>query len=300
MIRPGLVFLLAISVAAPLAAGDDAPGPAAVGPVPAALRLDPFYAKHVDAGGIAVVGSGKVPDAALRAARDIVDPMLGHRPDLRAALVASKMRVVVMAESESTTDLPEQRDWKKPTRDDPRLTVGERERYDELIGKLTDKEYWDGRARGMGGNPTSCAEENLLGYPGTRYYGENILVHEFAHGIMDVGIRRADPDLHRAIRAAYRAAMDKGLWKNHYAATTAAEYWAEGTQFWFWSNYEYAAPDGRRVMTPDDLKAYDPALYDLLAKVYDGHQISGDIYHAKGLRPGRRRDPAVAKPAPAG
>jgi len=24
----------------------------------------------------------------------------------------------------------------------------------------------------MGGNITSCAEENLLGYPGTRYYGE--------------------------------------------------------------------------------------------------------------------------------
>lgn len=26
------------------------------------------------------------------------------------------------------------------------------------------------------------------------------------------------------------------LWKNHYASTNANEYWAEGTQTWFWSN----------------------------------------------------------------
>ena len=143
----------------------------------------------------------------------------------------------------------------------------------------------------MGGNPTSCAEENLLGYPGTRYFGENIFVHEFAHGIMDIGIRHADPELLRKIRDAYRAAMNKGLWKGHYASTNANEYWAEGTQTWFWSNYEYR--DGETtVMTPDDLKGYDPTLYDLLSQVYADHHIPLDVYHAKGLRPGRRRPPA--------
>ena len=272
------------------AAGDgsaaDGPG-AGVGPVPEALRLDPFYRKYADATGIAVVASAQVPDAAILAARDIVDHMTAHRPDLRDAMVGQRMRVVVMAQAESTTDLPEQRDWKKPTRDDPRLTTGERERYDELIGRLTDKEYWDRRARGMGGNPTSCAEENLLGYPGTRYQGENILVHEFAHGIMDVGIRRADPELHRAIRDAYRDAMARGLWKGHYAATTAAEYWAEGTQTWYWTNFPYRDGDCE-VTTPDDLKAYDPRLYDLLARVYGDHQIPRDVHHAGATRPARR------------
>jgi hypothetical protein len=260
---------------------------AAVGEVPATLGLAPFYKKHADALGIAVVGSEKVPDAALLVARDIVIHMLAKRPDLREAMVGRKMRVIVMAESESTTDLPEQRDWKKPGPDDRRLTADERENYDRRIGRLTDKEYWDRRARGMGGNPTSCAEENLLGYPGTRYFGENILVHEFAHGIMDIGIRHADPGLNKEIRAAYREAMEKGLWKGHYASTNANEYWAEGTQTWFWSNYEYRDGD-RRVQSPDDLKEYDPRLFELLARVYPDHHIPMDVYHGKNLRPGRR------------
>ena len=48
---------------------------------------------------------------------------------------------------------------------------------------MTDQEYWNRRARGMGGRYTTGAEENVLGYPGTRYFGEHILVHEFWHGI---------------------------------------------------------------------------------------------------------------------
>ena len=117
---------------------------------------------------------------------------------------------------------------------------------------------------------------------GTRYFGENILVHEFAHGIMDIGIRRADPELLRKIRDAYKAAMDKGLWKRHYASTNANEYWAEGTQTWFWSNYEYK--DGETtVMTPDDFKRYDPTLYDLLSQItafaeVDGVQLCSLLY----------------------
>ena len=269
-----------------------------VGPIPSNLTLDSFYKKHADALGIPVVSSEKVPEAALLVARDIVIHMLAKRPDLREAMVDRKMRVIVMARSESTTDLPEQKDWKKPGPEDRRLTRDEREHYEERIGRITDKEYWDRRARGMGGNPTSCAEENLLGYPGTRYFGENILVHEFAHGTMDIGIRRADPELFRRIRDAYTAAMDKGLWKGHYASTNANEYWAEGTQTWFWSNYEYK--DGETtVMTPDDLKGYDPTLYDLLSQVYSDHRIPMDVYHAKGLRPGRQR-PAGEESGPGG
>jgi hypothetical protein len=146
----------------------------------------------------------------------------------------------------------------------------------------------------MGGNPTSGAEENLLGYPGTRYFGENILVHEFSHAIMDIGLRRADPALRDEIRAAYREAMQNGLWRGQYAAKNASEYWAEGTQTWFWSNYEYVDGD-RRVQSPDDLKAYDPRLYALLERIYLDHHIPADIYHGKNLKP-RRRPPAGEAP----
>lgn len=70
---------------------------AAVGPVPEALHFDPFHRRHVDATGIAVVGSDKPPAAALLVARDIVNHMLTKHPDLRAATVGRHMRVVVMA-----------------------------------------------------------------------------------------------------------------------------------------------------------------------------------------------------------
>ena len=255
---------------------------------PASLGVDPFYKKYTDALGIAVLSSEKVPDAALLVARDIVIHILAKRPDLRAEMLKKKMRVGVMAQSESTTDIPEHRNNKKPSRDDPRLTPGERANYDNGIGKMTDKEYWDRRARGLGGNPTTCAEENLLGYPGTRYYGENIFVHEFSHAIMGIAIRTADPTLFADIQAAYKEAMANGLWKNHYASTNANEYWAEGTQTWFWSNYEYM--DGNtRVQTPEDLQRYDPKLYALLGRVYEDHHIPMDVYYGKNIPPARNR-----------
>ena len=146
-------------------------GAAMVTAPPEALGLDPFYKKYTDAFGIPIVSSEKVDDAALLLARDIVNYMLVKRPDVRAVLVGRKSRMLVMDQTEGETDLPERRDWKKPAIDDRRLTPGERANYHgpNGIASKTDKEYWDARARGMGGNVTSCAEENLLGLPGTRY-----------------------------------------------------------------------------------------------------------------------------------
>jgi hypothetical protein len=262
-----------------------------VGPVPPELGYDPiFYKKYVDAIGIPIISSAKVPDRALLLARDIVVYMLANRPDIRREMISRKYRVGVMAETEMTTDIPEQRHRKKPAKGDPRLTRSERENYDKPggIGSQTDKEYWDRRARGLGGVYTTGAEENILGYEGTRYYGEHILVHEWSHGIMSA-IRAADPPLYEAIQAAYKDAMAKGLYKGHYAETTANEYWAEGTQWWFWSNYEWTDSNGTRLQTPDDLKAYDPKLFELLGQVYMGHHIPADIYHGKNIRPSRRK-----------
>ena len=261
---------------------------AMIGPVPAALGLDPFYGKHTDAFGIPIVASAQVPDAALLIARDIVNYMLAKRPDVRAVMIEEGFRVGIMAQSEMQTDLPEYRDWKKPARGDRRLTPQERDHYDEPggIGSMTDREYWNRRARGMGGKYTTCAEENLLGYPGTRYYGEHILVHEFSHGVMSA-LRTADPALFREIQAAYREAKVKGLFRGHYAENTVDEYWAEGSQWWFGSNYEWYDGD-TRLLTPDDLETYDPRLFGLLQKVYLGHHIPADIYCGRNLRPARR------------
>lgn len=255
---------------------------AVVSEPPDRLELDPFYAKYTDAQGIPVVGSADVPDDALLVARDIVLHMLSSQPDIQQYMVQEGYRVGVMAATDSTMDLPEHRDWEKPSIDDPRLTDEERGNYDR-IAEMTAEEYWNQRARGMGGRYTTCAEENILGYPGTRYYGENILVHEFSHALHQA-IKEVKPALAKEIEDAYQHAMSSGLWEGHYASTTVDEYWAEGTQFWFNSNYAYEAED-HSVLTPADLRQYDPDLYTILETFYKfNHHIPVDVYYEHEAR----------------
>ena len=104
---------------------------------------------------------GKVPDAALLMARDIVNFMLSKRPDVRAVMVEQgKSRHHHRAKDEMQTDPPEYRDMEEAGgRPTARLTPRERENYDKPggIGSMTDREYWNRRARGMGGNTSRRA-----------------------------------------------------------------------------------------------------------------------------------------------
>jgi alpha-glucosidase len=168
--------------------------------------------------------------------------MLRGRDDLTRAMVARRAQFVVMAPTEMTTDVPEQRHMKP-------------------------KDYWDKRARGLGGRVTSCGEENLLNLKGDRYRNENILIHEFAHAIHTFGLRAVDRKFDGRLRAAYRRAIDAGLWKGTYAATNAGEYWAEGVQTYFDCN----APKGgvhNDVNTREKLAKYDPELFKLIDEAF--------------------------------
>jgi hypothetical protein len=247
-------------------------------PVPASLAVSPFYKKYVDAQGIPVLASEKVPDAALLVARDIVNSMLAMRPDLRKAMIARKWRTGVIAEVEMTMDIPEYANMKRPgaSRDEP-------------INQA-DRDYHANRSRGLGGNPTTGAEENLLGYPNTRYWGEHIFVHEFAHAIMGGGIRDVDPPMFAEIRAAYDEAMAAGKYvhpdgRKHYATTNAGEYWAEGVQWWFFSNYGECFAGNVKVESPEEFAAYDPKLNELISRVFNTHHIPMDVFHGKRIRP---------------
>ena len=257
---------------------------------PASLALDPFYAKYADAQGIPVTGSRNVPDEAILAARDIVIAMMSHRRDVRDELVRQGARIGVMAITEGTMDMPEQRDWKKPAIDDPRLTKCEVRDYAKTIALQTDREYWNARARGMGGLFTTGAAENIMGVPGTRYYGENIMVHEFSHNIMNA-LRTVDPGLIARLEAAYARALKQRLWQGAYMANTLEEYWAEGTQFWFNSNKAYIT-DTLTVVDDGDLRAHDPDLYALLAEVYgETHHLAADVFYR---HPARLDSPRVS------
>ena len=250
---------------------------ATVGPVPESLDVDPFYQKHVDAGGIPVLSSTKVPDIALLVVRDIINTMLTWRPDLRRSMIERNWRTGVIAEVEMTMDIPEYRMRKRPGAPE-----------DEPIMQA-DRDYHANRSRGLGGNPTTGAEENILGYPDTRYFGEHIFVHEFAHAIHSA-IRNVDPGMAREITDAYDAAMAANLYqyedgRRHYATTNANEYWAEGIQWWFFSNYGECFAGNVLVESPEEFEAYDPVLFELIGRVFDTHRIPMDIFHGKRIRP---------------
>ncbi|HEY0626226.1 MAG TPA: glycoside hydrolase [Allosphingosinicella sp.] len=250
-----------------------------------------FYTKGVDAGGIPIVGSARVPDAALRTGSEIVRAMLAGRPDIRRDMARQRVRVAMLARQEGIMDLPEHRHWQKPRPDDPRLTQCERDEYQVRIAPLSHSAYWNARARGIGGTLTAVGAENVLAEPGTRYFGENILVHEFAHPIL-ASIQRVDPKLYAEVERAYSVAITAGKWKGDYAAVTVQEYWAEGTQFWFNSNMISRLDDGT-ILSHEDLRRYDPALYKALGKVYGPrHRIVADRFHKHAARlnvaPGRK------------
>jgi hypothetical protein len=200
----------------------------------------------VSAHGLPVVASAKVSDYALKEAAYLVDQMLAHRPEIRDALIKNKIRVAVMAYSERTTDIPEHRGMKP-------------------------KQYWDIRARGLGASRqapvVSCAEENLLNFRGDPYSTENILIHEFGHGIHGMGMRSVDPTFDKRLRDAYKSALGKGLWKGTYAASNAGEYWAEAVQSWFDTNRQNDSQHNH-VDTRAELKAYDPDLAKLCNEVF--------------------------------
>lgn len=53
---------------------------------PDSLNFDPFYKKYINAGGVPIISSEKVPNATILVARDIVNHMLMKRMDIRKEL----------------------------------------------------------------------------------------------------------------------------------------------------------------------------------------------------------------------
>jgi hypothetical protein len=55
-------------------------------------------------------------------------------------------------------------------------------------------------------------------------------------------------------------------------------------QWWFFSNFGECFTGGARVDTPEEFAAYDPALNELISRVFDTHRIPMDVFHGKQLR----------------
>ncbi len=221
-----------------------------------------FYTQRADAHGFPIVASAKVNPYALKEAAFLVDMMLAKRPDVRDAMIKSGARMCIMAHDEYTTSLPEF----------ARLA---HEKVDEFPG-LPPADYWDARARGLGGSETdplcSVAEENLLGFAGDPYEKECILIHEFAHNIHLRGMLNVDPTFDGRLKQAYEAAMKAGLWKGKYAAVNHHEYFAEGVQSWF-DNNRFNDHDHNHVHLRSQLIEYDPGLAAMCREVFGDTEL---------------------------
>ena len=94
-----------------------------------------------------------------------------------------------------------------------------------------------------------------------------VILHELAHSYHDQVLGFDEPRL----KAAYEQAMEAGLYQEvldykgrkvkHYATTTVMEYFAEGTEAYFYRNDFYP-------FVRAELKEYDPTLYKLLEEIW--------------------------------
>ena len=268
--RPGAVWMLAGEDDKPLgyfAVGDRSsraivprskqPESPSVTVPPTELGLDPFYKKFISVGGYPVVSSDRVSDYALLEAAYLIETMLAKRPDILQALAETKSQMSIMAYDEFTTDIPE---------------------HSDMAGRNgKSKDWWDRRARGLGGSKTdpvaSCGEENLLCFPGDPYHEENILIHEFAHTIHLRGLNHLDAEFDAKVKATYDKAMAAGLWEGKYASTNHNEYFAEGVQSWF-NNNRQPDHDHNHVDTRKELIEYDPGLAELLEGVFGDTELT--------------------------
>ncbi len=224
-----------------------------------------FYVKYLDVNGLSVAAAAEVADEALLRTHYLVTHLLAGRPDILQAMVKNGTRLIIIGKDQVYTDMPEYRNHPNPT-------------------------YQNERVRGTGGlGVTSFGEENLLNLPLDRYDDESIAVHEFCHTI-DAALRRIDPSWRERLLETYRHALGRGLWKNAYAGSNPAEYWAEICQSYFdcnrVNNWNHNA-----VGTREQLKQYDPEGYELVKSTFKLNPANDWRY-----RPLRRQPSVLAPP----
>ncbi|GGG72807.1 hypothetical protein GCM10007415_00110 [Parapedobacter pyrenivorans] len=227
---------------------------------PREFGFNPHYKKYLNASGLPILGSEDVSDEAFYKAREIVFMMLKKNPLLKVKLIDNNARIAIIGRNEQMTDLPEYKG------------------FDQSINE---------RARGMGGWTnfplTSCGEENILCLDTDRYWGEDILIHEFAHAVHMLGISFIDSKFNEELHSAYNQALKNGLWHNTYAISSPQEYFAEGVQSWFDVNKNAETGDGihNHVNTNAELKLYDPELYSLIGKYFTYGQQNVSCHNPK-------------------
>jgi len=241
----GLVATIPTCVAI---SGHSAPAP------PASIRLlvppeDDFFSKELFCNGIPIKSHQVVSDQALYLAYTRLQMMLAHLPTVTSNIVGAKVELHIIGKDQVTTDLPEWRQDKgKP--------------LPEYNGLTRDQ-----RTRGMGGQLTSCGEENLLQLKKDRYFGRDICVHEFSHVIRDYGM---DEKTVARFDGQYRKSLQAGLWVNSYAGANPDEFFAELSMWYFGTHGDLNMKGAKPDNGPEGLRQYDRDAYQLFDDFYRG------------------------------
>lgn len=219
-----------------------------------------YYTQMISWQGIRLLANSEVSELAMFTAAESVFNLLRYRPDIAEAIASHGGRYAIAPVGGVAVDLPE---------------------FSHLKGQYT----FDGRlyddVEALGGNLwiplSSTTEANVLKLPSDRYSTQNVLIHEAAHLIENVGF---DEVLRAELTAAYGNATQLPIWSGTYASANEDEYFATITEAYFGvSREDYIFGT---INTRDKLKINDPQGYTLVEKIYgsdpwqDGHFIGSE------------------------
>ena len=227
-------------------------------PTPTAVS---YYTQFAEVDGIKIKASADVDPEAVDVAADIVGLMLAHRPDIARRMADAGASLAIIPRDRYITEIPELSYLQG--RNDPNGNP-----YDSFM------------VRGAGGirgqTTTVTSEENLLGLAEnrTRFWAEDITVHEWAHAIENLGFDGAAKGEWREL---FNRAREAGLWPGTFAMAVdgGREFFAELTQSFFEVNNELGGRDelGENVRE------------GLLAEIYAALE---DVYGSAGVVERRR------------
>lgn len=207
-----------------------------------------YYGQYTDS---TTKTAAAIDPAAVAEAKRIVVGMLGHPTTsgtVLERLVAGNTAIGIIGKGQLGTELPP---------------------HKFLFGNS----HFDA-TRGLGGTvwvPTSTGgEENLLMLDGDKYFQENILLHEFAHGVMNVGLTESEIADIENLRT---KALSENRIKEVYMSSTKDEFWANASQAWFHAVKRVDVTDGNN--TRKKISENFPELASLLLAVYG----SGNDFH---------------------
>ena len=222
-------------------------------PPPPSLGLDPYYGKYLDAGGVAIVSSLRVPDQALLSARNTLNEMLSDRPDLLATMAELGIRVAIWDEHAVSSDLPDNK-------------------HDMQL---------DAKALGLfNGIVASTGVESVLCYDNMPEPGFDWLVHELAHAVQAAVEHQSGGDRFRErLQDIYDGARPRWEWTH--AGTSPEEFWAELVASWF--GMQNAKNFWHDVNSPAELKALEPAVAALIRDLFGDATLTSSCHIASSI-----------------